>query len=70
MGTVLIFKSTHDVIKARRALDKARLDYEIVPTPKAVSSECGMSLRVSELNLEQARILLQAAEVRYRDDLL
>ena len=70
MSAIIVFKSTHDAIKAKRTLDKALLDYEVLPTPKEISADCGISLRVAASVIEQALILLQAAEVRYRDDLL
>ena len=70
MSAIIVFKSTHDAIKAKRTLDKARIDYEILPTPKEISADCGISLRVAAPLLDRALVLLRAAEVRYRDDLL
>lgn len=67
---MLIFKSAHDVIKAKKLLDSAQIDYETMPTPKEISAECGMSLKVAEPSLGMIRTMLQTAEVRYRDDLL
>lgn len=67
---VILFKSTHDVIKAKNELAKIGLACELIPTPKEISSECGMSLRVEESLLSRALALFQATGVRYRDDLL
>ncbi len=43
---ILIFRNTHEVIKADEILDKANVKREIIPTPKFISSECGLSIKV------------------------
>jgi hypothetical protein len=68
--SIILFKSTHDVIKAKKVLDEEQISCEVLPVPKEISAECGMSLKVEESALERILELLQAAEVRYRDDLL
>jgi len=69
-AVVIVFKSTHDVIKAKNELAKACIAHELIPTPKEISAECGMSLRLEEPLLSKALDLFQTAGVRYRDDLL
>jgi len=41
---LLAFDSIHDVLRAERALQAAGLTCELVPTPRALTSDCGMSL--------------------------
>ncbi|MDD3859262.1 MAG: DUF3343 domain-containing protein [Bacteroidales bacterium] len=52
---VITFQSTHHVLKAEKILIKAGLKFDIIPTPKNISSDCGMSIRfdsqVSNLSL-------------------
>lgn len=67
---VIVFQSTHDVIKAKNELKKACIAHELIPTPKEISSECGMSLRVEEPLLNKVLELFDAKGVRYRNDLL
>jgi len=69
-SVVIVFKSTHDVIKAKSELEKACVAHELIPTPKEISSECGMSLRVEAPLLSRALELFDSKGVRYRDDLL
>lgn len=69
-AVVIVFQSTHDVIKAKNELEKACIAHELIPTPKEISSECGMSLRVEEALLNKALEIFNARGVRYRDDLL
>ncbi|OPY58426.1 MAG: hypothetical protein A4E55_00918 [Pelotomaculum sp. PtaU1.Bin035] len=67
---VIIFTSTHDVIKAKSELEKASITYELIPTPKEISSECGMSLRIEKPVLNMALEIFRSNGVRYRNDLL
>jgi hypothetical protein len=43
---LLLFQSTHDVIKAERVVRAEGFSVQVVPVPRSVSSECGMSLEV------------------------
>jgi len=43
---ILIFQSTHHVLKAEKVLLGKGLKIDIIPTPKEVSSDCGMSIRI------------------------
>lgn len=50
---VLTFQSIHHVLKAEKLLLKAGFKLDIIPTPKNISSDCGMSIRT---NCEDAEI--------------
>lgn len=54
---VLLFPSVHDVVGAERALQKASLWCDLVPTPRDLSSNCGMSLAVRAEDIEAVRAL-------------
>ena len=41
---VLIFHSIHKVMRAERQLKDAHLDVRLVPVPRQLSSDCGLSL--------------------------
>ena len=44
---ILIFESIHKVLKAEKLLLEKGIKPEIVTTPKEISSECGMSIRLN-----------------------
>ncbi|MDD4753840.1 MAG: DUF3343 domain-containing protein [Desulfitobacteriaceae bacterium] len=67
---VIVFMSAHDAIKAKNKLEKARIVHELIPTPKEISSECGMSLRIEKPLLNRALELFRTTDLRYRNDLL
>lgn len=41
---VLIFHSIHKVMKAEKALKQAGLDVRLMPVPRQLSSDCGLSI--------------------------
>jgi len=43
---LLVFDSIHDVLAAEATLKAQGLWCDLVPTPKAISSDCGMCVRV------------------------
>jgi hypothetical protein len=49
---VLTFQSIHHVLKAEKLLLKAGFKLDIIPTPKNISSDCGMSIRTNCDNAE------------------
>lgn len=42
---VLAFQATHYVLKAEKILIEKGFKFDIIPTPKDISSDCGMSIR-------------------------
>ena len=41
---LLTFDSIHDVLRAEKVLKAAGLFCDLVPTPRSISSDCGMSI--------------------------
>jgi hypothetical protein len=58
MKLILTFESIHAVLKAEKLLKQGEFAHEIVPTPREISSDCGMAIRVSEEIGEKAKTLL------------
>ncbi|MCH4887351.1 DUF3343 domain-containing protein [Acidaminobacter sp. JC074] len=50
---VITFESTHKAIKAEKQL--ASLDVEIIPTPRQLSANCGISIKARVEDLEQIK---------------
>ena len=53
---ILAFESTHAAMAAQDAL--ASLKPYVIPTPKAITAGCGMSLRMDDEQAKQAREIL------------
>ena len=48
MRKIIVFDSIHYVIKADKLLQKTGYKYEMITTPREVSSNCGMSIEPGE----------------------
>ena len=66
--TILIFESTHKVLKAEKILVGNKVKFDIIPTPKEFSADCGMSVRInpSFADVEAAKSLLKNAKIDFK----
>ena len=44
----LFFTTIHDVLKAEKRLKGGRVEMEVVPVPRSLSSDCGVCIKSSE----------------------
>ena len=51
----LLFNTIHDVLKVDKILKKEKINYELVPVPRNLSSDCGMCVKLME-NLEGVKL--------------
>lgn len=65
---VLIFESTHKVLKAEKLLIAAGVKFDIIPTPKEFSTDCGMSIRLNQevVNFSAIRNLLEEQGITFK----
>jgi hypothetical protein len=61
-GAVL-FNSTSAAIRAEKALLGAGLTVKLIPTPRHLSSDCGLSLRSTWDDADRVRAALAAAQI-------
>ncbi len=59
---VLAFASTHYAITAQSLLG-GQIAYQVMPTPRAISSGCGISIRLEPAFLEQALAVLEEKQL-------
>ena len=43
---ILLFNSIHHLLKEEKRLKEAGIAYEIIPTPRELSSDCGSAIRL------------------------
>jgi Protein of unknown function (DUF3343) len=58
---LLLFRSTHDVIMAEKALRRQGIPRRVIPVPRSVSSQCGMALEIAPEHAEKAVELLDSS---------
>lgn len=61
-GALVLYDSIHDVMRAESTLKRAQLWCDLVPTPRQLSSECGMSLAIQGADLAPVLELLAGLE--------
>jgi len=62
---IFLFKSTHDVIMAEKKLKESGINFRIIPAPKSISSDCGMSIEVQEDIVGDAENILKENDFEY-----
>ena len=58
---ILIFHSIHRVMRAEKELKAAGLDVRLMPVPRELSSDCGLSLAFSWVDWPRVEEELEAA---------
>ena len=59
MRCVITFDSIHRVIKAEKILIEEKVSVTLIPTPRHISSDCGMVVQVVYEELERAKEILR-----------
>lgn len=58
--SVILFQSASHAIRAEKVLQQAGIPNKMIPTPRQLSSDCGMALRFDHADTEQvARTLAE-----------
>ncbi len=56
-GFFLVFKTTHLTMKAEAVLNNHDIPNRLFPKPKNIISECGVVVKVLEVDLEKAKAI-------------
>ncbi len=60
---VITFNSTSDALKAERVMQQAGNFFVVIPTPREISTSCGLSVKVTPGDIKLASQLLRSAGV-------
>ena len=60
---VVLFNTTSAAMRSEKVLQKEQLDIKMIPTPRGLSSDCGVALRFDWTQAENVRDLLYEAGV-------
>lgn len=66
--TILLFESAHRVMKADQLLMAAGFAFDIIPTPRQFSSNCGLAVRICKdaADMQAMLVLLHSEELAFR----
>ena len=65
MKKLFVFESVHYTIKADKLLKAFECDYQIIATPREISSDCGMSIEVDEKDVEKVKEYFEVHGLRF-----
>ena len=60
---MVLFHSTAHALRGEKVLQRAGLQIKMIPTPRQISSDCGMALRFERAEREQVAATLQENRV-------
>jgi hypothetical protein len=60
---VVLFHTTSAALRSEKLLKAAGLTVKLIPTPRELSSECGLALRFAWDKIEDVRGVLESARV-------
>lgn len=60
---VVLFHSTAHALRAEKVLQRAGFTVKMIPTPRQLSSDCGMALRFDRADKEPVAVTLQGNKV-------
>jgi hypothetical protein len=64
--SVVLFYSTAHAIRAEKVLQRAGHQIKMIPTPRKLSSDCGMALRFDHANEERVSAVLKESKVPFK----
>jgi len=62
--SVFTFRSTSQALKAERVLKVAAADFLIMPTPREISTSCGLAVKVAPADQVSTHYLLNSQKVQ------
>ncbi|SHK04560.1 DUF3343 domain-containing protein [Tepidibacter formicigenes] len=62
---LVTFNSTHYAIRSEKVLKELNLPITIIPTPREISSSCGLSIKFEEKLLEDIKNNLEKNDIEY-----
>ena len=63
---LFLFESTHAVIKAEKICLENGIKYKIIPVPRSISSQCGMSVEVEPEQKDRISQILDQSDIAYK----
>lgn len=64
----ILFPNIHDVLKTEKTLKSKKIEYELVPVPRQLSSDCGVCIKLKDINNALNYIEFKGLEACYEYD--
>ncbi len=63
---ILLFESIHYVLKTEKLFKASKIDYQIIPTPRELSSECGSAMKINENDKSKVEKILKEKKINVK----
>lgn len=63
---ILVWTSSH-AVRVEHVLNQAGIACKLIPTPRYLTSDCGISVRIARADAEAARKAMDGARAEYDD---
>jgi hypothetical protein len=60
---VLVLPSIHHILKVEKGAKSRSIPMELIPTPRQISSDCGMAVEVHRDNLDRLLSMVEQSKV-------
>ena len=64
MFIIVAFESTHQALAVEKAVVIAGVPHETIPTPRNISANCGLSLKVPEQYLCDVQAIMRGLKIK------
>lgn len=62
---IVAFNSTHHAIRTEKLLSENNIKVTTLPTPREISSSCGISVRFLKDDMEKVESIIESNEILY-----
>lgn len=62
-GAVILLHATSHALRAEKLIKKAGISCKLIPVPRQFSSDCGVCLRLKQLDIEEAMNTLKERSI-------
>ena len=63
---LFLFKSTHAVINAEKLLRSKKIQFKVIPVPRAISSQCGMAIESGDKDKQKIFNILAKKQIIFQ----
>ena len=63
---VIVFESTHHTIAASRFFKDKNYKFDVIPTPRMVTNNCGLAVKFGEEDLEKVKESIKESDIKIK----
>lgn len=63
---VIVFESTHHTIATSRFFKDKNYKFDVIPTPRMVTNNCGLAVKFGEEDLEKVKESIKESDIKIK----